>query len=207
MKKQTSAEEKRNLQTAEDELLVSRFKAGEDEAFDRLMALHMDQVFGLAWSVLHDREAALDAAQEVFIKLYSAIPKFGDASNLSAWLYRVCLNYCIDVKRRKRNVECEMTDEEWNQLQGAQADDPSTVVQSGELRNAIYKAVESLPPRQQAAFVLRHYQYMSLKEIAETMGCSVGAVKAHLARAAANLKTKLGGYIGAAEEVLQNESL
>lgn len=189
------------MQTAEDELLISRFQAGEDEAFDRLMALHMDQVFGLAWSILHDREAALDAAQEVFIKLHSALPKFGDASNLSAWLYRVCLNYCIDVKRRRRGVECEMTDEEWDQLQGTNTDDPSSAAQSAELRSAIYKAVDSLPPRQQMAFVLRHYQYMSLKEIAETMGCSVGAVKAHLARATANLRARLAAYVDAAEEV------
>jgi RNA polymerase sigma-70 factor (ECF subfamily) len=192
--------EDRALQTAEDELLIARFCAGEAEAFDRLMAAHMDHVFGLAWSVLHDREAALDATQEVFIKLHSALPRFGNAGNLPAWLYRVCLNHCIDIKRRLRNASLDLTDEEWDRLQGSERDDPGWFVQNDELREAIKKAVDHLPERQKEAFVLRHYRQLSLKEIADTMGCSVGAIKAHLARATAHLRVELSNYIEPAVE-------
>lgn len=194
------SEDKKALQTAEDELLIERFKAGESEAFDRLMALHMDQVFGVAWSVLYDREAALDAAQEVFIKLHSVLPRFNASSNLPAWLYRVCLNHCIDVKRRSKKDGQELSEEEWDRLQGDDHDDPGWFVQNSELRAAIKKAVDRLPERQKAAFILRHYQFLSLKETAEVMGCSVGAVKAHLSRATASLRSKLSGYVGVAVE-------
>lgn len=189
-------EEDRTLQTSEDELLIERFRAGDGEAFDRLMALHMNQVFALAWSVLRDREEALDATQEVFLKLHRALPGFGDANNLPAWLYRVCLNYCIDVKRKLCNVEFELTEEEWDRLRGPDEDDPGWSLQNRELREAIREAVDRLPPRQRAAFILRHYQFMSLQEIAETMGCSVGAVKSHLARATAHLRNALANYVG-----------
>lgn len=187
--------EDRALQTAEDELLVARFRTGDGEAFDRLMAVHTDQVFRLAWSVLHDREEALDATQEVFIRLHAALPKFGDANNLSAWLYRVCLNHCIDVKRRSRNAGFELSEEEWERLQGNFRDDPGWFAQNRELGAAIRSAVDRLPPRQKAAFVLRHYQFMPLKEIADTMGCTVGAVKAHLSRATAHLRNRLADYV------------
>lgn len=183
------------LQTTEDELLISRFKAGEAEAFDRLMALHMDQVFGLAWSVLHDREEALDATQEVFIKLNTALPRFRDASNLPAWLYRVCLNHCIDRKRRSRSAGEELTDEEWDRLQGSEKDEPGWFVQNEELREAISRAVDHLPNRQRSAFILRHYKHLTLKEVADTMGCTVGAVKAHLARATGHLRDELSSYV------------
>jgi len=191
-------EDGESLQTVEDEMLIARFKAGEQEAFDRLMAAHMDQVFGLAWSVLHDREDALDATQEVFIKLHAAFPRFGSASNLSGWLYRVCLNHCIDVKRRARNAGCELTEEEWDRLRGSDRDDPGWSAMNKELRQAIRQAVDQLPPRQRAAFVLRHYEFMSLQETAEVMGCTVGAVKAHLSRATAHLRSRLAGYVGVA---------
>jgi RNA polymerase sigma-70 factor, ECF subfamily len=193
-------EECETLHETEDELLMARFRAGEAEAFDRLMAAHMDHIFGLAWSVLHDREAALDATQEVFVKLHAALPKLGIAGNLQAWLYRVCLNHCIDVKRRLRNSACELSDEEWDRLQGPDIDDPFKNVQSRELRNAILEAVDGLPNRQRAAFVLRHYQFLSLKEVADVMGCSVGAVKAHLSRATVHLRKGLADYVNSAVE-------
>jgi RNA polymerase sigma-70 factor (ECF subfamily) len=183
------------LQTGEDELLIARFKSGDAEAFDRLMALHMDLIFGLAWSVLHNREEALDAAQEVFIKLHRVLPRFEQASNLSAWLYRVCLNHCIDVKRRARKTEFELTEDEWERLRGCDEDDPSWCLQNRELNAAIRKAVDHLPDRQRSAFLLRHFQFMSLAETAEAMGCSVGAVKSHLSRATAHLRGSLAGYV------------
>lgn len=186
------------MQETEDALLVARFRAGEVEAFDRLMALHMDQVFGLAWSVLHDREAALDATQEVFVKLHGALPRFGDAANLPAWLYRVCLNHCIDVRRRSRSVVLEFSEEEWDRLQGPDRDDPVRCAQNAELGAAIRDAVDQLPARQKTAFILRHYQFMSLKEVAGAMGCSVGAVKAHVARATAHLRARLADYVESA---------
>lgn len=183
------------LQTREDELLIARFRAGDGEAFDRLMALHMDQVFGLAWSVLRNREEALDAAQEVFIKLHRMLHKFDCGANLPAWLYRVCLNHCIDVKRRSRSSELELTEDEWDRLQGGDEGDPSWNLQNRELQDAIRTAVGGLPERQRFAFILRHYQFLSLAEIAETMGCSVGAVKSHLSRATAHLRITLAGYV------------
>ena len=183
-----------------DKLLVARFRSGEAEAFDRLMSSHMDQVFGLAWSVLYDREAALDATQEIFVKLHASLPRFGDAANLSAWLYRVCLNHCIDIRRKQHGNPCDLSEDEWEHLQGPESDDPMVCLQNVELRSAIRQAVDKLPDRQRAAFLLRHYQFMSLNEVSGAMGCSTGAVKSHLSRATARLRVELAGYVGSALE-------
>ena len=88
----------------DDGQLIGRFQRGDDDAFDRLMELHTDKIFALAWGVLQNREEAMDAVQEVFVKLYKALPAFPPSDNLHAWLYRVCLNHCIDRKRRARNL-------------------------------------------------------------------------------------------------------
>jgi hypothetical protein len=63
-----------DLPLDEDRCLVSRFLEGEAEAFDRLMDMHMDRVYRVAWQALQDHEEALDATQEVFIRLHRAFP-------------------------------------------------------------------------------------------------------------------------------------
>lgn len=179
----------------EDGVLIERFQQGEAEAFDRLMALHTDKVFALAWGVLQNREDAMDAAQEVFIKLHSALGRFSPSDNLNAWLYRVCLNHCIDRKRRSKWTSAEMSDDDWERLQGSKDDEPEFRAYQSEMGRIIRKAVDQLPERQRLVFVLRHYKLLSINEIGEAMGCTSGAVKAHLSRATANLRDRLKGTV------------
>ncbi len=189
-------------ETTEDEVLISRFQEGEAEAFDRLMALHMNKVYALAWGVLRNREDALDAAQEVFIKLHGVLGRFPPADNLSAWLYRVCLNHCIDRQRRAKRPRVEMTDEDWDRLQGSEKLEPEFRAHQSETGRIIRAAVDTLPERQKLVFTLRHYKLLSINEIGEAIGCTSGAVKAHLSRATANLRDRLeGSGIYAAGEV------
>lgn len=178
----------------EDEVLVARFQEGQAGAFDQLMSLHIDKVFSLAWGVLGHQEEARDAVQEVFIKLHSALPSFPTTSNLDAWLYRVCLNHCIDRKRRAKR-SAEMTEEDWERLQGSQRDEPEYCAYQAETARIIKAAVDHLPERQRLVFILRHYKLLSIDEIAEAMGCTQGAVKAHLSRAVAHLRDQLKGTI------------
>lgn len=174
-----------------DEVLITRFQNGEGEAFDRLMSLHANRVFALAWGILHNREDAVDAVQEVFIKLHKALPGLSPADNLSAWLYRVCLNHCIDRKRRHKHAVSELTDEDWERLQGPDVDQPEEVTIRREQSRMIQQAVDHLPEKQRTVFILRHYRLLSIAEIADAMCCSIGAVKAHQSRATANLRNTL----------------
>jgi len=181
---------------SEDELLIGRFQGGDREAFDRLMRAHVDRVFALAWSVLRNREDAMDASQEVFVRLYRHLPKFTASDNLNAWLYRVCLNQCIDLKRRaKLRPISAISDEEIERLRGYPDEEPEFRAYQTENGRMIAEAVDALPNRQRTVFVLRHYRLMSLNEIAETIGCSTGAVKTHLSRATASLRTRLAGLV------------
>lgn len=183
--------QKMMAEASDDEVLVRRFKNGELDAFDELMALHMDKVFALAWGVMQNREEAMDATQEVFIKLYSALPKLPVSNNLNAWLYRVCLNHCIDRKRRNNKPRVELTSDDWDRLQGNRRDEPEFCTCQKETERIIMEAVDKLPERQRLVFVLRHYKLLSINEIAEAIGCTSGAVKAHLSRATAHLRDRL----------------
>ena len=182
--------------SSEDEILISRFHDGDREAFDRLMRAHLDRVFSLAWGILRNREDAMDASQEVFVRLYKQLPRFPASDNLNAWLYRVCLNCCIDAKRRaKLRPSVEITDEEIDRLRGRSDEEPEFRAYQAENGRLIADAVDRLPDRQRAVFILRHYRLMSLNEIAKTIGCSIGAVKTHLSRATASLRDALAGSV------------
>lgn len=188
--------------STEDELLIARFKQGEAKAFDRLMAMRLDRVFALAWGVLRNREEAKDAAQEVFIKLHRALPSFPESGNLDAWLYRVCLNHCIDRKRRMKRAAYELTEDDWERLQGSRHNEPEFRAYQSETGRIVRQAVDRLPERQRLVFTLRHYNLLSINEIAEAIGCTSGAVKAHLSRATAHLRDWLRDQLFvSAEEV------
>lgn len=179
----------------EDEVLISRFQQGEAEAFDRLMALHTDKIFALAWGVLQNREDAMDATQEVFIKLHGALGRFTPSDNLNAWLYRVCLNHCIDRKRRAKWTSTAMSDEDWDRLRGSESDEPEFRAYQSEVGRIIRGAVDKLPERQRLVFILRHYKLLAINEIADAIGCTPGAVKAHLSRATSHLRDRLKGTV------------
>lgn len=179
----------------EDEILISRFQQGDDEAFDRLMAAHTDKVFALAWGVLQNREDAIDATQEVFIKLHAALVKFPASGNLNAWLYRVCLNHCIDRKRRAKHSSAALSDADWERLRGPEVDEPEFRAYQSEVGRIIREAVDRLPERQRMVFILRHYKLLSIEEIGRAIGCTSGTVKAHLSRATARMRDELKGTV------------
>lgn len=160
------------------------------------MNQHTDRIFSVAWGVLRNRDDAMDVTQEVFVRMYGALGKFSSSDNLNAWLYRVCLNLCIDRKRRtKRCLITDFTSEEWERLYGDWRDDPQLHAMQNEDGRVIWEAVGRLPNRQQMVFILRHNNLMSLNEISQTLGCSLGAVKAHLSRATSSLRNALMGVV------------
>jgi len=181
-----------SMTLAADPALVSRARAGDAEAFDALMRRHMDRVYALAYRMLRDREEALDVAQEVFIKLHGSIGSLRAEGQVAGWLYRVCANQCIDRGRRRR-VETVPLEEE---MHAEASDSPAETLEHRELQRMMLAAVDALPPRQRAVFLLRHYDYLSLEEIAQSLGCATGTVKAHLSRATAKVREALSEYLG-----------
>jgi RNA polymerase sigma-70 factor (ECF subfamily) len=81
-------------------------------------------------------------------------------------------------------------------LHAAESDSPEENLERRELQRVLLAAVDTLPPRQRAVFLLRHYDYLSLEEIGESLGCAEGTVKAHLSRATAKVREALAEYLG-----------
>lgn len=175
--------------------IIRRFQVGDESAFDELVKDFEKRLYNLAWQWTNNKEDALDICQNAFIKLYKILGKWKPESSLYTWLYRVVINMAIDLGRKKirqRQVPLSSArDRADRELPDTKTSDPFSALDNQELRENIQTAIASLPVRQQKAFVLKHLHGLAIKEIAEIMRCSEGAVKAHTFQATRKLRKRL----------------
>ena len=183
----------------ESAMLVERFQSGEPDAFDEIVGRCQRHVYNLAYHFTHNCEDAYDISQEVFIKVFRSLDKLKNSSVFDAWLRRVTVNACMDYLRQRPNEQAlddfPYLDLDCQYIAGAGSGLPDGSVENGELRHVISRAVDRLPKRQRRVFMLRHYEGLPLKEIAKTLNCSLGTVKAHLFRATRRLRKMLLPYV------------
>jgi len=194
------------VQSKEDNNLVERFQDGEVGAFDELVIRYQDKIYRLAYSFVHNREDALDLSQEAFLRAFQALERFERKAAFYSWLYRITTNLCIDFLRNRSRTKSVSLDAEAAYLpngliRGYKQYSPTKYVEEKELQQHIVNAVSTLSPKQREVFVLRHWDGLQIKEIANAIGRSEGTVKAHLFHAVRNLRKQLAEYL----EVMSDE--
>jgi RNA polymerase sigma-70 factor (ECF subfamily) len=175
-----------------DEAIIQCVQAGRgQEAFERLVPAYRRRVFGLAYSILRDRAAAEDLAQEVFVKLWQALPRYDGRAQLSTWIYAITRNAAVSALRaRRRSVS--LSDAAVMAEVEALAAEPAAEPGDPELR----RRIESLPEKQRQAVTLYYLDERTVEEVAEMMGLPANTVKTHLHRARASLAAALGVAAG-----------
>lgn len=186
------------MSSAEDLALIEAFKRGEESAFTALVIKYRETVYRIARRMVHSHEDASDVAQEVFIRVYRALPRFAARAQLRTWLYRITVNFCLDFNSRRRDVLTGLKELMW---EPSPHDNPVEIAEQRELGDVVARAIDALPPRQKAMVVLRVYQDLPYADIGLIMGCAEGTVKATMFAAYAKLRKSLAPYVGAAPQV------
>ena len=177
--------------------LVQQAKAGDRDAFAVLVTAYESKIYNLALRYLGNREDAMDASQEVFLRVFRFLPGFQEESGFSTWIYRIGVNVCKDMltKRSRRNEQSiEIGDEEEESRTAEIADqryDPEQMMENRELKAVLADAISELPEQQREMIVLRDIQGLSYEEIATVLSLEAGTVKSRLSRARENLRKKL----------------
>jgi RNA polymerase sigma-70 factor (ECF subfamily) len=176
-----------------DEAIIECVQAGRgQEAFERLVPAYRRRVFGLAYSILRDRAAAEDLAQEVFVKLWQVLPRYDGRAQLSTWIYAITRNAAVSALRaRRRSVS--LSDAAVMSEVEALASEPAAEPGDPELR----RRIEALPEKQRQAVTLYYLDERTVEEVAEMMGLPPNTVKTHLHRGRARLAAALGVAAGA----------
>jgi RNA polymerase sigma-70 factor (ECF subfamily) len=174
--------------------LVARCKRTLPEdtrAFEALVGVYKDRVFATAYRIMGNLYDAEDAAQEVFLKVYRGIKTLADPHTLTAWIYRITTNTCLDMleakKRRPRsgrsftdsNSESEA---EWEELQ-SQESSPEEAALRAELIRCLQSTLGELDAPSRAAIVLRDVEGRPYQEVAEALALGLSAVKMRIHRA------------------------
>jgi RNA polymerase sigma-70 factor, ECF subfamily len=176
--------------------LLEKAGEGDRKAFKEVVSLYQQKVFLLAYSILRNREDALDVVQETFMRLYQKLSAYERDRNFQAWLLQIAKNLSIDFYRKHYGKRREMEiDKRVEELQLA-ADDCRSNPESSELRTVISRSLERLGERQRLIFVMKHFNGLEYREIAEVLGISVGTVKSLHFKAVRNLKNWLSPQLG-----------
>jgi len=196
LKESKKLEERNDSLYEEIYALVEKIKEGDREAFMTLTSLYQKKVFLLAYSFFRNREDALDIVQETFLKLYQKISLFRRGENFQNWLLQISKNLCIDRYRKdfgkNKDLQSGIPVEEMN-ISSHNSPDPYL---SSDLKRIFSTCIKKLAERQRMIFVMKHYNQLKYKEIAQILGISLGTVKSLHFKAVQNLRGLVAPYLG-----------
>jgi RNA polymerase sigma-70 factor (ECF subfamily) len=161
--------------------------------FEDVVREHQDAVYGAALRVLGDRDAALDAANQAFMKAYRSIGSYDPSRPIKHWLLRIAVNEAITIGRRRTRDRARQAPETEAATLADRAATPETETLDRESRVGIRAAVARLPELYREVVVLRYFNELSVDEVAAVLGRSPSTVGVQLLRARELLRKALEG--------------
>ena len=174
---------------ANDREVIEACQRGDSDAFRVLFEAHKDRVYSIALRYSGDQAAAMDIAQESFLKVLSSIQEFRGEAGFESWLYRIVVNTCLDDQRRGRRLMPFLG--ELIEAFSAQGESVLHRLMRAEVEDDVQRIVSRLSPEQRIVVVLRYTEGLSYEEIARILGCSAGTVASRLNRAHKVLERRL----------------
>jgi RNA polymerase sigma-70 factor (ECF subfamily) len=174
----------------EDVELMLRVKAGDAAAFNALMDKYQKTVLNLVYRFTGDAENAEDLAQEVFLRVYRAAPRYEPRAKFFTYLYQVTLNLCRNEREKSQRRRAQSLDQSHEQVVDPEnrAEDQ---IEAQERAAEVQAALLEIPNEQRHLLVLQRFQNLGYEQLAEITGQTVSAVKAKLHRARLSLKKRL----------------
>jgi len=195
----TGATRRLRSDTYTDEQIIRLCQQGRQEGFSQLLQTYQDRVYRRAYSFLRNREDALDATQDVFLRVLNAVGHFRAGEPIWPWLRKITTNTCLNKMRaaggRPPTVPLEEARDNPHPRGGR--GDPQREAELAWDRRRLAEALAQLPPLQRMVVVLRHEEQLTYDEIARVTRLPLGTVKTHLFRARQRLRRLLHGEVGA----------
>lgn len=168
--------------------LVRQCQAGDKDAFGRLVTHFAGRAIGAAYALLGNREDAMDASQDAFVRAWRNIGRFDGRSRFYTWYSSVLRNVCISRLRRRKHPTVELVLEPAGP---AEQTDPSILAERNERTLRLWKAILQLPLKHREILVMSHFQHMAYKDIAAALSVPIGTVMSRLHNARKALRALL----------------
>ncbi len=187
-----------------DVLLMLEVQKGHQAPFESLMRKYYKRIYNFIYRFVGHRQLAEDLTQDVFIRVYKSADSYHPKAKFQTWIYTIAKNLSLNELRKKSSRNSISLEQEIPTSRGAvlpQVEDPRAKslwesMAQEEKQSVVREAIQSLPENQRMAVILRRYEDLSYEQIAQTLQCSVPAVKSLLNRAKEGLKGKLRNVMG-----------
>ena len=165
-----------------DQVLIEKILSGHDHAFRLLVEKYRNDLFRVIYAVLRDQKEAEDAAQEVFLKIYTSLPKY-ENQGFKTWITRIAVNHAIDVKRKRDRRQEDVTDSTEYAFQSTQSESVETEVINNERQNLVRKKLYELPENYRKVIYDFYIAEKSYQQMAEEQNVQVKTIETKLYRA------------------------
>lgn len=183
-----------------DRELIARTLGGDGTAYGILVERFQRKIFRVAFAIVRNEIEADGVTQDAFVQAYTSLGRFEARAEFETWLTRIAINRARDVLRRRRFVSL-FTSHDAEDENGEPVFEPvderpdqERQLASSQIRAAISRAESKLSAQQKLIFRLRHYENLSLEDIADHLGLRAGTVRAHLFRAIHKIRKELAGW-------------
>jgi len=185
----------------EDELdegsVILRCQRGDTQIYGWLVKKYMQRAYFVALGLVGSHDGALDLSQDAFVRAYRSIHKLDPNRKFFTWYYQILRNLCFNFLRdnaRHALPFSEIGDQQVDQI-ADNSDDASVQVEKDDMRERLWNAIDALKPNEREIIILKDFQEMSYKEIAETLEIPIGTVMSRLYSARHALKLKMESYV------------
>lgn len=186
------------LQDLPDGVLAQRSLDGDQDAFETLVEQYRPLLFNSIYQILGDYDQSCDILQQVFLQLYLSLPSLKQDKSFRGWLLKVARNRCLDELRRKHAMPFStlevIEDEDEASLLLSLSDPsplPEEIAERHDLRSAVRRAIDELPPRYRRVVLLRYAGQRSFAEIGQALSIPAATAKTHFQRAKVLLRAAL----------------
>jgi len=179
---------------------VGRARNGDADAFRALVERHSRSVFRLVYRMTGNEQDAEDLVQETFIKAFRNLEGFEERANFGSWLYRIAVNCFLDWRRKRRPLE-ELDESVEPRIQAGAAGfaahkvNPDERLLHMEVRQKVEAGLEELSSKERSAFILRHFEGMSIAEIGQILDLDISATKHSVFRAVQKMRRVLAPMV------------
>ncbi len=182
-----------NFSALTDEQLVRAYAKGNNEAFDTLLRRHQDRIFSYILRIIKNEDIANDIFQETFVKAIQTIRlgRYTENGKFPAWISRIAHNLIIDYYRQEKSENlqsADLTDVDILNRKELCEDTIEDIMISNQIRDDVKYLIEELPELQKEVLMMRYYQNLSFKEIAEITGVSINTALGRMRYAILNLR-------------------
>jgi RNA polymerase sigma-70 factor (ECF subfamily) len=162
--------------------LIERFRSGDSSAMETLFEKYSKRLFWVAFNILQNREDALDAVQETFVKILNAIDRFDTSRRFYTWACQIMINLCVDKKRRSLKARSVVSLEDIG-TQPLQQAAPEHLVTQEEKRKRVFTVMGKMAEAYRTVLILREVEGLGCKEIGEMLATTHATVRWRLHRA------------------------